>query len=115
MRTNKSSICPGKQSDYIAEWLEIAIMTKEKTLDEVTRNSREAVGLHLKGEDLAEMGMREPESVSATREVLSDRQLTTRLRELAKRIDGDVQAGKLHSMEEVFGEHSGRSRYLLLK
>ncbi len=31
-------------------------MTQGKTLDEVTRNLREAVELHLEGEDLTELG-----------------------------------------------------------
>src|ERR1039458_4429239 len=46
--------------------------------------------------------MSERESVIATLEILADRHLTTCLRKLAKWIDGDIQAGKLHSMEEVF-------------
>jgi hypothetical protein len=37
-------------------------------------------------------------------EILADRRLTTRLKKLAKRIDADVEAGKFHSMEEVFGK-----------
>jgi hypothetical protein len=44
------------------------------------------------------------ESVLATLEILADRHLTTRLRKLAKRIDAEVRAGKLHTMEEVFGK-----------
>jgi PHD/YefM family antitoxin component YafN of YafNO toxin-antitoxin module len=48
--------------------------------------------------------MSERESVLATLEILADRQLTSRLRKLAKRIDADVRAGRLHTMEEVFGE-----------
>ena len=48
--------------------------------------------------------IRERESVLATLEILSDPHLTARLRKLAKRIDSDVRAGKLHSMEEVFGK-----------
>jgi len=47
--------------------------------------------------------MRGRESVLATLEVLADRHLTTRLRKLAKRIDADVRAGKLHTMEQTFG------------
>ena len=46
----------------------------------------------------------ERESVLATLEVLADRRLTARLRKLGKRIDADVKAGKLHTMEEVFGK-----------
>jgi PHD/YefM family antitoxin component YafN of YafNO toxin-antitoxin module len=48
--------------------------------------------------------MRERESILATLEVLADRDLTNRLLKLAETIDGDVSAGRLHSMEEVFGE-----------
>jgi PHD/YefM family antitoxin component YafN of YafNO toxin-antitoxin module len=48
--------------------------------------------------------MRERESILATLEILADRELTGRLLKLAETIDGDVSAGRLHSMEEVFGE-----------
>jgi PHD/YefM family antitoxin component YafN of YafNO toxin-antitoxin module len=48
--------------------------------------------------------MGERESVLATLEILADRNLTARLRKLAKRIDADVEAGKLHTMEEVFSK-----------
>ena len=102
-RTIKTAIRRGDQSGYVAECLEIPVVTQGKNLDEVTRNLREAVELHLEGEDPAERGMRERESVLATLEILADRHLTTRLRKLAKRIDADVRAGKLHTMEQVFG------------
>jgi len=48
--------------------------------------------------------LRERESVLATLEILADRALTQRLLRLAKTIDAEVRAGRLHSMEEVFGE-----------
>src|SRR6202045_2490587 len=48
--------------------------------------------------------MRERESILATLEVLADRELTSRLLKLAETIDGDVRAGRLHTMEEVFGK-----------
>jgi PHD/YefM family antitoxin component YafN of YafNO toxin-antitoxin module len=48
--------------------------------------------------------MRERESILATLEVLADRELTNRLLKLAETIDGDASAGRLHTMEEVFGE-----------
>lgn len=48
--------------------------------------------------------VRERESVLATLQILADRGLTKRLLKLAKRIDADVRAGRLHTMEEVFGE-----------
>ena len=48
--------------------------------------------------------MLERESILATLEVLADRELTSRLLKLAETIDEDVSAGRLHTMEEVFGE-----------
>jgi hypothetical protein len=48
--------------------------------------------------------MRERESILATLEVLADRELTNRLLKLAESLDEDVSAGRLHTMEEVFGE-----------
>src|ERR1019366_5887093 len=48
--------------------------------------------------------MRERESILATLEILADRELTNRLLKLAETVDEDLRAGKLHTMEEVFGE-----------
>jgi len=48
--------------------------------------------------------MREREAILATLEVLADRELTSRLLKIAESIDEDVSAGRLHTMEEVFGE-----------
>lgn len=42
---------------YIAECLELAVVTQGKTLDETVGNLREAVSLHLEGEDLRELGL----------------------------------------------------------
>lgn len=41
---------------YVAQGVELAIVTQGKTLDELIRNINEAVSLHLEGEDLAEQG-----------------------------------------------------------
>jgi predicted RNase H-like HicB family nuclease len=38
---------------YVAECLELAVVTQGKTLDETLANLQEAVALHLEGEDLA--------------------------------------------------------------
>lgn len=46
--------------------------------------------------------MRERESILATLEILADRDLTSRLLKLARTIDADVRAGRLHTMEDVF-------------
>ena len=51
--TIKAVIRPGEQSGYVAECLEIPVVTQGHTLDEVTRNLQEAVALHLDGEDSA--------------------------------------------------------------
>src|ERR1700688_3618955 len=48
--------------------------------------------------------MRERQSILATLEILADRDLTSRLLKLAETIDGEVSAGRMHTMEEVFGE-----------
>jgi len=55
--TIKAVIRPGEQSGYVAECLEIPVITQGATLDEVSTNLREAVALHLEGENLAELGL----------------------------------------------------------
>ena len=45
------------ESHYLAECVEIPVVTQGKTLDETARNLQEAVELHLEGEDLAELGL----------------------------------------------------------
>ena len=42
------------ESFYVAECVEIAVVTQGKTLDETFKNLQEAVELHLQGENLAE-------------------------------------------------------------
>ncbi len=42
---------------YVAECVEIAVVTQGETLDETVANLREAVGLHLEGEDPADFGL----------------------------------------------------------
>ncbi len=56
-RTIKAVIRPGEQSGYVAECMEISVVTQGATLDEVTHNLQEAVQLHLEGEDVAELGL----------------------------------------------------------
>ena len=59
----KAVIRPGEQSGYVAECLEIPVVTQGSTLDEVSRNLREAVALHLEGEDLSELGLAKSPSI----------------------------------------------------
>jgi predicted RNase H-like HicB family nuclease len=54
---------------YVAECLDLAVVTEGDTLDEVTANIREAIGLHLKGENLAELGLPENPAVVAVMEL----------------------------------------------
>ena len=42
---------------YVAQGVELRIVTQGKTLDELVHNIEEAVALHLEGEDLAELGL----------------------------------------------------------
>jgi predicted RNase H-like HicB family nuclease len=67
--TIKSVIRRGEESGYVAECLEIGVVTQGETLDEVTRNLQEAVALHLEGEDLASLGLAEGPTLVVTMEV----------------------------------------------
>ena len=69
-RTIKAVIRPGEQSGYVAECLEIPVVTQGATLDEVTQNLREAVELHLAGEDLAALGLAHDPTILVTLELL---------------------------------------------
>ena len=42
---------------YVAECMEISVVTQGKTLDETIANLQEAVALHLEDEDPAEFGL----------------------------------------------------------
>ena len=42
---------------YVAECLEIGVVTQGETLDKTIANLKEAVALHLEDEDLSELGL----------------------------------------------------------
>ena len=67
--TIKAVIRRGEESGYVAECIEIAVITQGGTLDEVTRNLQEAVALHLDGEDLASFGLRANPTLLVTMEI----------------------------------------------
>ncbi len=69
--TIKAVIRSGEQGGYVAECLEIPVVTQGATLDETAANLREAAGLHLQGEDLAEMGLAANPTVVITMELES--------------------------------------------
>jgi predicted RNase H-like HicB family nuclease len=67
--TIKAIIRRGDESGYVAECVEVAVVTQGHTLDEVTRNLQEAVALHLEGEDLAAFGLATNPTLVVTMEV----------------------------------------------
>lgn len=67
-RTIKAIIRKG-ETQYVAECVEISVVTQGKTLDEVVSNLREAVALHLEGENAAEFGLVENPALVITMEV----------------------------------------------
>jgi len=54
--TIQAMIYPGDEGGYVAECLDLAVVTQGKTLDETAQNLRKAITLHLEGEDLAKVG-----------------------------------------------------------
>ena len=55
--TIQAVIYPGDERGYVAECLALAVVSQGSSLDETVQNLREAILLHLEGEDLAEMGL----------------------------------------------------------
>lgn len=56
-------------TQYVAECLDLPVVTQGRTLDELATNIREAVALHLKGEDLAALGFAPDPVILATLEL----------------------------------------------
>ena len=67
--TIKAVVRLGEESGYVAECVEIAVVTQGSTLDEVVANLKEAVELHLEGEDLAELGLAPNPTIIVTLEM----------------------------------------------
>ena len=57
------------EKQYVAECLDLPVVTEALTLDELATNIREAIALHLEGEDLAELGLASDPTVLATLEL----------------------------------------------
>ena len=68
-QTIKAVIRPGDDSGYVAECLEIAVVTQGRTLDETVKHLQEATALHLEGEHLATFGLREKPTLVLTMEL----------------------------------------------
>jgi len=54
--TIKAQIYVGEESGFVAECLDLPIVTQGQTLDEVIHNLREAIELRLEDEDLPSLG-----------------------------------------------------------
>lgn len=57
------------ETQYIAECVEIPVVTQGATIPEVLDNLQEAVSLHLEGENLAELGLAPDPSILVTMEM----------------------------------------------
>jgi predicted RNase H-like HicB family nuclease len=68
-KTVKAVLRPGDESGYVAECMEIAVVTQGRTIDETVENLREAVALHLEDEDAAHFGLRDKPVLVVTMEI----------------------------------------------
>jgi predicted RNase H-like HicB family nuclease len=67
-RTIQVRISKGDRQ-FVAECLDLPVVTQATTLDELANNIREAISLHLDGEDLAELGIAVDPTIIATMEL----------------------------------------------
>jgi len=54
---------------YVAECLDLPVVTEASTLDELTANIQEAISLHLEGENLEDLGFAANPTILATMEL----------------------------------------------
>jgi predicted RNase H-like HicB family nuclease len=69
-RTIQVRISRGERQ-FIAECFDLPVVTQAPTLDELTVNIREAISLHLDGENLSELGFSNDPTIVATMELES--------------------------------------------
>jgi predicted RNase H-like HicB family nuclease len=69
-RTIQVRISKGERQ-LVAECLDLPVVTQAATLDELAVNIREAIGLHLEGENLSELGFAGVPTILATMELES--------------------------------------------
>jgi predicted RNase H-like HicB family nuclease len=67
-RTIQVRIFRGERQ-YVAECLDLPVVTQASTLDDLAVNIREAISLHLEGENLAELGLSDDPTILATMEL----------------------------------------------
>jgi predicted RNase H-like HicB family nuclease len=57
------------ERDYVAECIDLPVVTQGKTLDELVANLKEAVELHLEGEDLTDYDLVPQPTIIANLEI----------------------------------------------
>jgi predicted RNase H-like HicB family nuclease len=67
-RTIQVRISKGERQ-FVAECLDLPVVTQAPSLDELAVNIREAIGLHLEGEDLTALGIANNPTILATMEL----------------------------------------------
>ncbi|MCU1235111.1 MAG: hypothetical protein JWP63_3078 [Candidatus Solibacter sp.] len=67
-RTIQVRISKGERQ-FVAECLDLPVVTQAVTLDQLATNIREAIGLHLEGEDLTALGFCSNPTILATMEL----------------------------------------------
>ncbi len=67
-RTIQVRITKGEHQ-FVAECLDLPVVTQATSLDDLAVNIREAISLHLEGEDLAELGFAADPTILATMEL----------------------------------------------
>jgi predicted RNase H-like HicB family nuclease len=65
----RAVIHAGEQHGYVAECIEVSVVTQGETLDAVVHNLREAVALHLEDEDPTQFGLVKKPSLLVTFEL----------------------------------------------
>jgi len=65
----KVTIRTGDEFGFVAECVELPIVTQGQTLDEVTLNLRKAISLHLEGKDLTSLGFAQSPSIEISYEM----------------------------------------------
>ena len=68
-QTIKAIVRPGEESGFVAECVEVAVVTQGATIDETIHNLQAAVALHLEGEDATEFGLHDRPQLIVTMEV----------------------------------------------
>lgn len=68
-RTIQVSIYPGDEGWYVAEAVHLPVVSQGQTIDETIRNLRQALELHLEGEDLRDLGLYPDAPVMITMEM----------------------------------------------